>query len=483
MQKNKKQKKRRGQVFFSHIPLALKLGLCCFFLIFLMFVFLNTYGLRQMQIKLLTQEESKLYSMCSLLADELPDTISEEALADFSEQLGFCAKLKNCRLWVVDLDSKVCYDSNSPKKTGLFLSDYQEDFLEETAYRDTTVGDLLLYHACAVIYPMTNDFQMTGYLVALYPLSQLKIESIAYTDVYNLCFLLYCIVILLIFFVLYRITVSPLKKNIRAVQEFSSGKYDYKPKIATRDEYEELAQTTAFLAGELKNLEDYQKKIIGNISHDLRSPLTSIKGYAEAMADGTIPVEMQEKYLNIIVHESTRLTKLSQNLLTLNSYENRGALLNLSVFDINEAIRQTALSFEGTGRKKGIQIRLLFEETSLFVNADMEKIEQVLYNLLDNAIKFSYENKSIRITTKRKGTKAMISVKDKGVGIPKESLPKIFDRFYKTDSSRGRDKKGTGLGLAIVKDIISAHKEQISVVSTEGAGTEFTFSLGVAQKN
>ena len=201
------------------------------------------------------------------------------------------------------------------------------------------------------------------------------------------------------------------------------------------------------------------------------------------MADGTIPPELYGKYLHIIVYETTRLVKLSQSLLALNSYENHGAMLEMSVFDINSSIRQMALSFEGTGKQKGIQIHLVFEEPSLLVSADMEKIEQVLYNLLDNAIKFSYENKNIQISTKAKGTKAIISVKDYGIGIPKESLQKVFDRFYKTDRSRGKDKKGSGLGLSITKDILTAHKEHISVVSTPGAGTEFTFSLPIAPRN
>lgn len=475
-------KKPRRLFSSSYIPLAAKLFLCYLFLVLLTFIFLNTYGLRKMQTELLKEEESRLYNICSILSDELPETISNKTLSGITKHLSFTASISNCRIWVTDRDSMICYDSGSPKKTGMLISDFEKDFLTKTTIHDTTVHDMILYHACAVIYPMTNDFQTTGYLVALYPVSRLKTGSIYYTDVYNLCFVFYFIILSFIFLGLSFITVRPLKENIKAVQAFSSGKYDYKASLHTKDEYEELAESTAFLAGELKNLEDYQKKFIANISHDLRSPLTSIKGYAEAMADGTIPPQMQEKYLNIIIYETTRLTKLSQNLIALNSYENRGSMLTISTFDINAAIRQTALSFEGTGRKKGIQIHLLFEEPSLFVSADMEKIEQVLYNLLDNAIKFSYENKNIRIVTKTKGTKAMISVKDNGIGIPKESLHKVFDRFYKTDSSRGRDKKGSGLGLAITKEIITAHKEHITVVSTEGAGTEFTFSLTLAQK-
>lgn len=475
-------KKQNRLLFFSPISLATKFFLCYLFLLLFIFILLNTYGIRKMQSELLKQEEDRLYTICSELSSRLSGVISKKNISNSAEDLSFTASLSNCRLLATDNNGNILYDSGSPNRTGSVIFDFEKDFLAKTTVHDTTIHDLLLYHACAVIYPMTNDFQTTGYLIALYPLSLLNTQSILYTDVYNLCFLFYCFALAFVFFILSFITVIPLKKNIKAVQAFSSKKYNTKIQLHTRDEYEELAESITFLAMELKNLEDYQKKFIANISHDLRSPLTSIKGYAEAMADGTIPQEIQEKYLNIIIYEAVRLTKLSQNLLALNSYENQGALLNISIFDINAAIRQTALSFEGTGRKKGIQIHLIFEEPSLFVSADIEKIQQVLYNLLDNAIKFSYENKNIRIITKTKGAKAIISIKDHGIGIPKESLHKVFDRFYKIDNSRGKDKKGTGLGLAIAKEIITAHTEHITVVSTKGAGTEFTFSLPLAQR-
>lgn len=476
------KKKLRGLFSFSYIPLGIKLFLCYLFLVLIMFLFLNNYGNIAMQAKLVKEQETRLYTICSLLSKDMPKAISSQTIAKTESMLSFTASLTDCRIWVADHTGLLYFDSGSPNKTGSMIPNFDKNFLTETAIHDTTVHNMLLYHACAAIYPLTNNFQITGYLIAFYPTNNIETENVQYTDVYNLCLIFYCLLLAFVFLILYLITVPPLKKNIKALQSFSSGKYENKAKLHTRDEYEELAETASFLAMELKNLEDYQKKFIANISHDLRSPLTSIKGYAEAMADGTIPAEMQDKYLNIIIYEAERLSKLSQSLLTLNNYENRGSMLQFSIFDINSAIRQTALSFEGTGRQKGIQIHLLFEEPSLFVSADMEKIEQVLYNLLDNAIKFSYENKTIRITTKSKGTKAIISIKDNGIGIPKESLHKIFDRFYKTDSSRGRDKKGAGLGLAITKEIISTHKEHITVVSTEGAGTEFTFSLALVQK-
>ena len=155
----------------------------------------------------------------------------------------------------------------------------------------------------------------------------------------------------------------------------------------------------------------------------------------------------------------------------------RGMVLEKTVFDINQVIRTTAASFEGTLGQKRISVELVLTGDTLPVQADMGKIQQVLYNLLDNAIKFSHHDSTIKIETTEKHQKVFVSVKDSGIGIPKESLKMIWDRFYKTDLSRGKDKKGTGLGLSITKEIIHAHNENINVISTEGVGTEFIFSL------
>ena len=146
-------------------------------------------------------------------------------------------------------------------------------------------------------------------------------------------------------------------------------------------------------------------------------------------------------------------------------------------FDLNLVIKRIIETFEGTCKSKEIKFHLTFSDKSIIVNADLEKISQVLYNLVDNAIKFSHHNSTIYIQVNERGEKVFISVKDTGIGIPKESISKIWERFYKTDLSRGKDKKGTGLGLSIVKEIINAHQENIDVISTEGVGTEFTFSL------
>ena len=237
------------------------------------------------------------------------------------------------------------------------------------------------------------------------------------------------------------------------------------------------------MAHELGEMDEYQKKFVANISHDFRSPLTSIKGYLEAILDGTIPLEMLDKYLNIVLMETERLNKLTSGLLTLNSFDTKRSMLDITSFDINTVIKNTVSSFEGRCREHHISIELLFDTRQQLVSADIGKIQQVLYNLLDNAIKFSPDHSQITIETTLRHEKVFISVKDEGIGIPRDCMKRIWERFYKTDLSRGKDKRGTGLGLAIVKEIITSHGEHINAISTEGVGTEFIFTLPrVAEK-
>ena len=276
-----------------------------------------------------------------------------------------------------------------------------------------------------------------------------------------------------------KIVYFPLQKITEGANEYAAGNLEYRIDLNTRDEMGYLAGTLNYMSGELNKLEEYQRNFIANVSHDFRSPLTSIKGYLEAIIDGTIPPEMYEKYLTRVISETERLTKLTQGMLTLNSLDSKG-YLSRSSFDINRVIKDTAASFEGTCGKKNINFELTFSDNIQMVYADLGKIQQVLYNLIDNAIKFSHQDSTIYIQTRIKNEKIFVSVKDTGIGIPKDSVQKVFDRFYKSDLSRGKDKKGTGLGLAIVKEIIQAHGENIDVVSTEGVGSEFIFSLPLA---
>ena len=246
--------------------------------------------------------------------------------------------------------------------------------------------------------------------------------------------------------------------------------------MTSQDEIGYLQGTLNYMSDEIAKGEERQRKFIANVSHDFRSPLTTIKGYLEAILDGTIPQELYPKYLNIVISETQRLNKLTEGMLTLNALGPDGYLTK-SNFDINHTIRDTAAAFEGACVEKGITFDLTFSDTIQMVYADFGKIQQVLYNLIDNAIKFSREGGVIYITVSERGDKVYVSVKDTGIGIPAKSQQRIWERFYKTDLSRGKDKRGVGLGLAIVREIIQAHGENIDLISTEGVGSEFIFSL------
>ncbi len=281
----------------------------------------------------------------------------------------------------------------------------------------------------------------------------------------------------MLFLHLYFQIVRPLSALTKETREYAKGHFNYPMAKMFLKEQKELANAIRYLSVQLSGMMENQKNFIANVSHDFRSPLTSIKGYAEAMADGTIPPEMQKKYFNIILFETERLTKLTSSLLELNQLDHKNMALEKTDFDINKAIKQTSASFEQRCTSKRISLDLIFEEKELFVHGDIHRIQQVIQNLLDNAIKFSPNDTVITIQTTQQNHKVFVSVKDNGIGIPKSSIPKIWNRFYKTDISRGKDKTGTGLGLSISKEIINAHKENINVISTEGVGTEFLFSL------
>ncbi|MCD8216908.1 MAG: ATP-binding protein [Clostridiales bacterium] len=294
---------------------------------------------------------------------------------------------------------------------------------------------------------------------------------------YFLIYIIVTLAALIILFVYIFSIYRPMRRITQAAIAYADGDYEQPIPYHAHNELGFITDVMNCMASELNSLEEDQRKFISNISHDFRSPLTSIKGYAEAIADGTIPPELQGKYLHVIISETERLEKLTHSLMELNKYSAKGMLLNMTAFDINELIRQTLLTFEGRGTEKNLTFRLSLTEKPLYVKADPDKIAQVLHNLIDNAFKFSNPGSEIDIESTIRNGKAFVSVKDFGIGIPKDSLNKIWERFYKTDLSRGKDKTGTGLGLAIVKEIIHAHHENINVISTKGVGTEFIFSL------
>lgn len=325
--------------------------------------------------------------------------------------------------------------------------------------------------------PILVDGVQQGYLILHTSMNELDSLQGDMLSIMYMPFLVILLALVVILAYLSKTIIRPIGKLNVAAREYAKGNFEVKTGVKRKDEIGELSDSLEYMAGELNKLDEYRKNFIANISHDFRSPLTSIKGYLEAMLDGTIPPEKYSRYLNIVLTESKRLTKLTSSLLELNDFDTYGPVLKKQEFDIVDVVRETRNTVEGVYQKKKIDFEIKCPAHETIVYADKMKIGQVVHNLIDNAIKFSPQNGKITVTIYDKNDKIFVSVKDQGPGIEKDKQKMVFDRFYKTDSSRGKDKQGTGLGLSITKEIIKAHGENINLISTEGAGSEFVFSL------
>jgi len=273
--------------------------------------------------------------------------------------------------------------------------------------------------------------------------------------------------------------ISPLKKMSQAAKSFASGQFDIRIPVTGKDEIAELAVAFNNMAGSLASLEDMRRSFIANVSHDLRSPMTSIAGFIDGMLDGAIPEDQYSHYLEIIATEVRRLARLVASLLDISRIQAGDRKFNMAPFDICEMARLILISFEQKIDEKRLDVEFEIENEydKIFVFADYDAIYQVLYNICDNGVKFSRPGGKYRISIKCKEKKVYVSVYNEGDGIPTEDLPYVFDRFYKSDKSRGLDKKGVGLGMYITKTIIEAHHEEIGVNSVYGEFCEFRFSL------
>ncbi len=281
-------------------------------------------------------------------------------------------------------------------------------------------------------------------------------------------------------YVITRKQILPIKKISSAVARFSTGDLNSRIEIKGNDELSELAKSINTMAEDLSNLENSRRSFVASVSHELRSPLTSIRGYIEGMLDDTIPPEENAKYLNVVLSESKRLTKLVNELLDLSRFESGDFPLHMDVFDINELIARTLIQYEQRINEKELTVVVAFRDPKCFVYADAERMEQVVNNLLDNAVKFSKHGGELVIKTYTAGDLKYVSISNQGEVISPEDLPFVFERFYKADKAHTSG-MGTGLGLSIVKKIIEQHHQEIQV-SSSSKETVFTFSLSAAQE-
>ena len=355
----------------------------------LSFVFVAEGTSRMILNSMTTKQADTLYREAVLLSTEYAEnyyrSTSASSLETVHSHFSTIGTYLNADIWMIDIDGNVILKS-SEKLTkdpeGLQqLQSFDPSTFGTNYYMTGHFFDQFEDEMLSVISPINYNYKVRGYLVIHTETSQLVADK---EEILNLMYITLAVLLLISLIALLfvgNIIYYPMKKITKAASEYAAGNLSYQVELDTEDEFGRLADSMNLMARELNEMEEYERKFIANISHDFRSPLTSIKGYVEAMMDGTIPMEFQEKYFNIVLFETDRLKKLTEELLTLSSFGSKRGMLDITTFDINAVIKNTAVSFEGQCRKRKISIELLFESKQQMVKADMGKIQQVLYNL------------------------------------------------------------------------------------------------------
>lgn len=278
-----------------------------------------------------------------------------------------------------------------------------------------------------------------------------------------------------IYYVCQRIIIKPLNQMNNTAQKISQGQVEKRAEVYSNDEIGELARAFNLMADSLEEVDKNRREFISNVSHEIRSPITSIKGFVGGIIDEVIPKEKEKYYLTLAYQETQRLTRLVNDLLDLSAIESGQLRMKIEELDINEIIRTTVIKFESKIKARKVNVEVNFKDDNFYVASDRDRTIQIVTNLLDNAIKYVSQGGSIKISTKPRGMKAYVSVFNECAAIPEEDLKHIWDRFYKVDKSRST-KTSTGLGLSIVRGILTQLGEDIWVESSD-KGVEFTFTL------
>ena len=287
-------------------------------------------------------------------------------------------------------------------------------------------------------------------------------------------------VLMLVFIVLYVITyrqVKPLRQMAAATRQFSRGDFSARIRVKGRDEVAELATALNNMAVSLSSEEDARRSFVANVSHELKTPMTTISGFVDGILDGTIPPEKREHYLHIVSDEVKRLSRLVRSMLDLSRIDSGQLKLHPVSFDLTQTVCATLLSFEQRIEQKRLTVEGLEDCTPQTVCADFDLLQQVVYNLLENAVKFTNEGGTLSVHLHHEAGRTFLGIRNTGEGIPSTELPHIFERFYKSDRSRSLDKSGTGLGLFLVKTIVNLHGGEITVQSVPHEYCEFVFWL------
>lgn len=405
----------------------------------------------------------------------------EEFVSAFSENIDAC-------ILVTDVDGKIVMSHNDVRLqanvdgTSTTLDKDILDYVIRNGqyYGKTDLGGYFgeKYGVAGVPIVVTNENGVETTIGAAFAASSLAAVTGFQAEVIKMFFLAGIAAFMVAFGVTwlysYRMT-RPLRTMCDATKSFAMGDFSVRVPVFSDDEVGELAKAFNQMAETLANSESMNRNFIANVSHELKTPMTTISGFIDGIIDGTIPPEKEQYYLGIVSTEVKRLSRLVKTMLDLSRIDSGKMVLRRARFDISNTIFVALLSFESKIDEKKIEIRGLEDSQPIFVDGDPDMIHQVLYNLLENAVKFTNVNGYIEIHAVEEPERVTVSIRNSGPGISPDDVKMIFDRFYKTDKSRSQDKNGMGLGLYIVKTMVQLHGGEIHVESVENEYTLFEF--------
>lgn len=416
----------------------------------------------------------------------------EAAVLLMCEDVKFLSKTTGDDVFVCDKDGRVIicphtasgYDikNDTPCEAHskiVLSSTYVQKAKSSHVSEFTTLGATYEDLHSVAIEPFYVDNNCIGFCVVASPLSG---NVFGYLKNILIMFLVSsAIVLVLVTIAVYFMTgriAKPIRNLETATTLYSSGDFSYRvPEINTNDELALLITKFNSMATSLSQLENSRRSFVANVSHEFKTPMTTIGGFINGILDGTIPPEKHSYYLNIVSSEISRLSKMVTMMLNISKIETGNIDMNIEKFDVSQKLISTFLGFEQLINKKNISIEGFDDLESIYINADSAMIDQVIYNLADNAVKFTNQDGKIIVNTASDNDKVILAITNTGKGIPEKDLEKVFDRFYKVDQSRSTDVKSTGLGLYLIKSIVSLHNGSITVESEENKFTRFTVKL------
>ncbi len=458
-------------------------------MIFLAFWLFNQYIVTEMADYLVEKKEEEIISQSQIIEREYQKILSDGILKyeDLTSELDAMEKFSKTKIGF------------ATKSGGLFAA--SQNYAPEKVSKYFTLEDLNQVYQGKIIIKKSNSFlsEDENFLVVGYPLSfydkthfalimDASLPEIENTISKINSISLYAVIFtgLLVFFINFysikRLSDSINKIN-KGILKITEGNFEETINLYRDDALGDLARSYNSMTRDLKKYEEMRKNFFSNLSHDMRTPLTSIMGFVQGIKDGTIKEEDRNKYLDIVLDESKRLIKMTNDVLDLSNIQTGGMKFNMEAFDLNGTLLNVLESLEQRIIKKEIDLQLSLQEGMPNAYGDELKIQRVVYNLVDNALKFSLEKGRILVRTYTDKDLIFFEITNFGEIITMDELPLVFNRFAKLDQSRGKEKMGSGLGLSITKEILKGHGQDIYVESSEETGVVFTFSLDQCKKN